>query len=335
MTYWYPGVRHAVALVRERFGGIPVILGGVYASLMPEHARAVSGADAVCVGPAESSLFPLVRELMGDGACPKSVSDRWEDLPSPAYDLLADHGTLPLLTSRGCPFNCSFCAGPRLYPGFAQMPPDKVLSLIEDLYRRFGARRFAFYDDSLLVNKQRHFIPLMQGLSRACPDAVFHTPNGLHVREIDRPVAELLWKAGVKSLFLSQESFEPDILRRSSSKIDPGDLEAAWEHLRSAGFLSSQIRVYLLVGLPRQSLEGIRESIRRVYCLGLRPFLAYFSPVPGTEEWNYLVSKGWLGPEDDPLMHNKVVFPYTWWEHDPEDLDSLKSLLTSQESGRS
>jgi len=332
MTYWYPGVQHAIALVRERFGCVPVILGGIYASLMPDHARAVSGADAVCIGPAEKSLFPLIRELLGDGGCPGAVEDRWEDLPLPAYDLLNDRGTLPLLTSRGCPFDCSFCAGPRLYPGFAQTPPGRVVELVTDLCRRFGTRQFAFYDDSLLVNKHEHFMPLMRGLIHACRDAAFHTPNGLHVREIDRPIADLLWKAGVKSLFLSQESFEPDILRRSCSKVAPGDLENALKHLRAAGFLPSQIRVYLLAGLPRQSLEGIRESIRRVQSLGLRPFLAYFSPVPGTRDWSYLVEKRFLAQDADPLLHNKLVFPYTWWDHAPEDFDSLNMMLVSPRS---
>ena len=63
MTYWYPGVSAAIALVQEHFPGVPVILGGIYASLCPDHARAVSGADLVLPGPWETGLPPHLAAL--------------------------------------------------------------------------------------------------------------------------------------------------------------------------------------------------------------------------------------------------------------------------------
>ena len=56
MTYWYPGVAAAIRLARERFPGVPVILGGIYATLCPEHAQQHSGADRVVAGPGEAAI---------------------------------------------------------------------------------------------------------------------------------------------------------------------------------------------------------------------------------------------------------------------------------------
>jgi hypothetical protein len=84
-----------------------------------------------------------------------------------------------------------------------------------------------------------------------------------------------------------------------------------------------------MVGLPEQDILGIKESIRQVQCLGARPRLAYFSPVPGTPEWDTLVEKGIFLKDADPLLHNKLTFPYLWGNFSSEDFESLHELLNS------
>ena len=65
MTYWYPGVAAAIRLARERFPGVPVILGGIYATLCPEHAQQHSGADRVVAGPGEAAILGILEEITG------------------------------------------------------------------------------------------------------------------------------------------------------------------------------------------------------------------------------------------------------------------------------
>ena len=65
MTYWYPGVAAAIRLARERFPGVPVILGGIYATLCPEHAQKHSGADRVVAGPGEAAILGILEEATG------------------------------------------------------------------------------------------------------------------------------------------------------------------------------------------------------------------------------------------------------------------------------
>jgi len=329
MTYWYPGVQLAVELVRKKFGRIPVVLGGVYATLMSEHARSFSGVDHVFQGPGERGILPLIREILGDSSCPEHEFESLDEIPWPAFDLLRNKETLPVLTSRGCPFHCSFCAAPLLCQNFEQRKPSSVVSEIENYHQKHRTLNFAFYDDALLVNKNRHLFPILKEIIQKKLPLVFHTPNGLHVKEIDFETASLFKKANFQSLFLSQESFDRDLLARACLKVRESDLEKALLHLEKAGYSRQKINVYLLVGLPGYDISGIRESILHVRRLGARARLAFFSPVPGTEEWQNLVKKGFLPLDADPLLHNKLTFPYLGASVSPQDFDSLRELMNN------
>jgi len=325
MTYWYPGVQAVVDLIRKKFGPVPIFLGGVYASLMPDHARRESGADFVCQGRAEVQLLSLLKDVFGDGIDLREIDP---DSPlRPAYSLLRDRVTLPVVTSKGCPYDCSFCVTPFLYQGFRQDSPYFVINLIEHLALNLKTKHIAFYDDALLLNKKDHIVPILEGLLKKNLSLSFHTPNGLHVSEIDFELALLLKKANFASLFLSQESFDENLIAEACPKVDSRTLVTALSHLEKAGYSRSDINVYLIVGLPDQETSGIREAILRVKNLGARPRLAYYSSVPSTPEWRKAADRGYLEVRGDPLLHNKLAFPYLWGQISPEDLRSFSALL--------
>ncbi|MHB8094595.1 MAG: B12-binding domain-containing radical SAM protein [Candidatus Aminicenantales bacterium] len=330
MTYWYPGVQAAIDLVKRKFGNVPVVLGGVYPTLMPEHAAAQSGADRIVRGPGENAILPLVEEILGGGICGRPEFTSLDDLPAPDYRLLRDRSWLPILSSRGCPFRCSFCASPILHPGFEQRPASSVVEEIEHWAGTCGTGDFAFYDDALCVDKEKHLVPILRGILDRKLDLSFHTPNGLHIREIDESLARLFRRAGVKSIFLSQESTDESLLLDRSPKVRPGDLEKALDCLEKAGYDRSAISVYLIAGLPGQRAESVVESVRRVRELRAIPRLALFSPVPGTREWDDLCRRGVLSQASDPLLHNKTVLPYLWGDLSFEELAGIRKLADAR-----
>ncbi|HEX2695521.1 MAG TPA: radical SAM protein, partial [Acidobacteriota bacterium] len=334
MTYWYPGIQEAVGLVRERFGRVPVVLGGAYPTLMPGHARRHTGADVVVEGPGENKVLPLVREILGDAPAEAAECPTLDAMPRPAFGLLRDRTCLPLLTSRGCPFRCTFCAGRLLFDGFEQRAPASVIAEIADGAGRLGARHFAFYDDALFLNKAGHLTPILEAVADSGPRVSFHTPNGVHVREIDPDFARLLRRAGVRSLFLSQESVDDDLLRERASKVVPEDLGRALSALEDAGYSRRDIGVYLIAGLPGQGAEAVREAVRRVLSLGAVPRLAHFSPIPGTQEWETLVRRGALAAEADPLLHNKTVGPWLWGSLSPDELADIRASMNEEQNRR-
>lgn len=305
MTYWYPGVVEAIRLARERFPGVPVILGGIYATLCPEHARRHSGADLVVTGPAEEVILSLLAEITGSG---NSIKAEWDSLPYPALHLLPHLSFIPILTSRGCPLDCSYCASRLLQPRYQRRRPLAVAE--EALYwrERLGLRDAAFYDDALLWDAENHLLPFLEELARRDLAFRFHTPNGLQTRLITRKVAGWLKKADFATLRLSAETAAPGAARLDR-KLHAGDLEMALAYLKEAGFTRSQLGVYLLIGLPGQDEREVVESIVRVKELGGVPVLAQYSPIPGTALWARAVECSRYDLESDPLFHNNSLFP--------------------------
>jgi radical SAM superfamily enzyme YgiQ (UPF0313 family) len=326
MTYWYPGVQTAVELIREKFGPVPIILGGTYPSLVPWHAGRFSGADIVMEGHWENQLRAILIDIMGNWPA-SSLESGWDLFSSTAdYSLLSNKVSLPMMTSRGCPFRCSFCAGPILNPLFRQAKPEWVLRDIKKMISIYGVRHITFYDDALLIHKEEHLYPVLRGVIDEELPVAFHSPNGLHVKEIDRKTAFLLKESGFKTLFLSQESTSARFLDRSSPKVSPGDLQEALTGLESAGYKRNDIHVYLMVGLPDQKYDEVRQSILDVRSLGARPSLSQYSPVPGTKDWRRMCESGRLHDRSDPLFHNKVAVQYLGNGLTPRDYDSLKLL---------
>jgi radical SAM superfamily enzyme YgiQ (UPF0313 family) len=326
MTYWYPGVAAAIRLARGYFPEVPVILGGIYASLCPEHARRHSGADYVVSGPGENEIFTLLHEsaAVTFQAPSPSINENLDSLPYPALHLLEHLSYIPILTSRGCPLRCSYCASRLLQPDYWRRQPQGVAAELIHWQKRLDLKEVAFYDDALLVNAEEHLLVILEELARLGPRFRFHTPNGLHARLITREVARGLKRANTVTLRLGVETtaLGPARLDR---KLEKGELEAALAHLREAGFAKEKIGVYLLIGLPDQEESEVVTSIKEVKALGATPVLALYSPIPGTALWNRARATSRYDLEADPLFHNNSLFP-CWPQFSWERYSRLKRL---------
>jgi len=315
MTYWYPGVQRAIALVRETWPDVPVVLGGGYATLCREHAEKHSGADVVAAGPGEERLPAILADLLGLSVSEKDRM-RWTDY-WPDLDLYPGLDFAPLLTSRGCLFRCPYCASQLLYSGFVQRDADDVLTEIEDRYYRLGLKDFTFFDDALLVEAEDHFMALLEGVLNRGLKIRFHAPNGLHVGLITPNLARLMFRAGVKTIRLGLESLDPERQAGLGGKVRPGYFERALTCLTEAGFRPGDIGVYILYGLPGQLVEETAVTVQRVKDLGARPYLAEYSPLPGTALWEEARRHSPYDLAAEPLFHNNTVLAcrrpdYSW-----------------------
>lgn len=318
MTYWYPGVVEAIRRVRVQFGTVPVALGGVYATLCSDHARQHSGADRVIAGPGVEAALRLAGEVTGHD----SEASRYADpraWPSPAHTLVP-RTFAGLITSWGCPFRCTYCASHRLQPLFIRRRPSAVVGEIADCVRH-GIRDIAFYDDALLLDADRHLVPVLEGvLARGLP-VRFHAPNGLHAREITPELALLMYRAGLTTVRLSLETVDPARQRSTGAKIDTGAFARAVESLQAAGFSARGLGAYILAGLPGQPLSETEATVRFVHRLGVQAKLALFSPIPGTPDGDQA-----LPDNADPLLHNNTVYPYLLGEDFVRELQAVKHL---------
>ncbi len=313
MTYWYPGIREAILLSREAFPGVPVILGGIYARLCPEHARKYSGADRVISEGGRDAVPALLRVLNALGIPCRDDAREPDRPPYPAFDLLRRIDYICLMTSTGCPYRCRYCASPYMNPHSFKRDPARVLEEISYWQKNHGIRDFAFYDDALLVASESHIIPLLEAVTERDMGLRFHTPNALHVREISDVVAGLLKAAGFRTIRLGFETADMALHDRLDRKVSKGEFERAVSHLRNAGFSPGDIGAYILMGLPDQSAGSVLSSIEYVGDTGASPYLAEYSPLPHTPMWKDALKSSDLDLAGEPLYHNNTLLP-CWGE---------------------
>ncbi|MEW6327604.1 MAG: cobalamin-dependent protein [Thermodesulfobacteriota bacterium] len=309
MTYWYPGVFEAIRLTKKIFPGVPVILGGIYATLCADHARGYSGADYVLPGPGEETVWPLLTNITGCAPAFIPETQTLDGHPYPAFDLPGNRDYVCLLTSRGCPFRCAYCASHKLFPCFTQRAPEAVLGEIYYWYQKYNIQDLTFYDDALLINKKRHIWPILEGVIREKLPVRFHTPNALHIREIDDYTARLLFQAGFKTIRFGFETANMARHKDMDGKICEGDLIQAIKCLRQAGFETKEIGVYILSGLPGQEWQEVAYSIEYVKAAGGVPYLAEYSPIPGSPLWLKAVETARFPIAADPIYQNNSIFP--------------------------
>ncbi len=319
MTYWYPGVMEVKALLRAIWPGTPVILGGAYATLCPDHARKTVQADFLLDG---RDLDPFLAFLFEQApAGPVPASNR------PGHDLVGSRISAAVPASSGCPRRCPYCAAHLLGGPFHRRPVQTVVDEIVFLVRRMGRKRIAFYDDALIDRDEDAFLELAggimaRGLHR---EASFHCPNALLASAITPDLAVALKKANFKTVRIGFETADPSLQENLGGKATNNELEAALRSLLAAGFSRRDLGVYILAGLPGQEPEGIAESIRFVHRAGAMARLAEYAPVPDTPLFEEARKRSSLDL-DEPVNHNKTLASYRFPELDPSALRRLKDL---------
>lgn len=302
MTYWYYGVIDMIKLLKEIFPEVPVILGGIYANLMPEHSQKYSRADYVVLG---NNINRIIKEIakiinfeLNDFDTLYRNFKEWEP---PDFSFYKHLSYMVLLTSIGCPFRCTYCSTPIFYPIYQFKEHKEILKIIDEYKTK--VKDFAFYDDALLFNFENNIKQVLMEVIKRGYKINFHTPNGLHIKFITREVADILYKAGFKTIRLSFETANKDRQIATGNKVRTDDLKRGITNLRDAGFTNREIEVYILVGFPDQKKSEVIDSIKVVKDFGGYPKIVEYAPIPKTPDY-----KRYASDKLDPLLHNNSIF---------------------------
>ena len=346
MTYWYPGLFKTIQILKKHFQKVPIILGGIYATLCSDHARSHSEADYIVTGRGEIEVLRLLNELTRSAGTPtlstetEGISDTFQGsalqrksrselnhFSYPCFDLYSQLDFVCISTSSGCPLRCSYCASFLLGERFSRRNPLDVITEIEFWTREYGIENIAFYDDALLVEPETHIVPILKGILTRDIRCNFHAPNGLHIREMDEELADLLFQCRFKTIRLGLETSDENEQLGSGGKVNNLEFQRAVQNLKRAGYTQQEIGVYILAGLPDQKATEVQESIAFVKKTGAKPILVEYSPIPGTPLFQKAKQISPFDIENEPLFHNNSILPCQWEGFTLEDYKKIKTDL--------
>jgi radical SAM superfamily enzyme YgiQ (UPF0313 family) len=196
-----------------------------------------------------------------------------------------------IVTSRGCPFKCNFCAEPMFHgSGMRYASTEKVFEHVKKLVDNYNLTVLTIYDDQILMNKDRakELFSLLSKLKIR-----IEMPNGVTLSYIDAELAQILKSAGVDTLFLAIESGSKRVLKDIIRKpISFDRIKPTVKLLQDNGIFTSAFWIF---GLPGETQKDRDLSKKLIYEAGLDwSFFNYASPLRGSALYVESIEKGWL-----------------------------------------
>lgn len=285
---------------------VPVIIGGVHISTLPESLDPVF--DAGIIGEGEETLLEFVRSypsiekvkgivLKKNGrifATPlrPQIHDL-DRLPAPNRKKWVKKIGIPyVMTTRGCLFKCGFCSSPAHWRSCRRFSPQRVIADILDLKKNFDVRFIRFFDDILTIDKKR--LGEIVALIRA-HDIEKHITFGCFSRVgmINKDIVALLQKGNIRFVGMGLESASEKVL--GSLKDRPFSVKAAQEAIDLLYDSGINVNPSFIIGAPgeteadlKRTLKFIEKNAAKIQEIEINPLI----PNPGTLVWHYALKRG-------------------------------------------
>lgn len=318
-TNTLPYAKEMIKVVKTTLEDAIIVAGGPHPSGDPAHTLSyIADIDCVITGEAEPSITEIMKLSKKDMSSAsalsriKNVAFRGtgnnvvigekvyiEDLDSisfPAWDLIdprtypiSPHGTFaraypvaPIITSRGCPFPCTFCAGFQVSGRkIRRRSPGHVLDEIEYLYKDFGVREFHIEDDNF-TSKKDYVMDVAKEIMERGLDIWWACPNGIRLDAVDEEMLVAMEKSGCYSIAVGIESGSDSVLKKMKKNLTIVEIEKKIKLIKDTTHIS--VTGFFLIGYPGETEDDINKTIR--LSRRIRIDKASFSPVmplPGSE----------------------------------------------------
>ena len=327
-------------LKKSRLKNAKIVLGGPHVQLYPEESIRIEGVDFLICGEGEHSFCKLLDALENDSDLSiipgvvyrtsgqivqvpvEELLMNLDELPFPArhllpykkYNSLLSKGGVvtTIFTSRGCPFQCTYCDRPHFGKTFRARSARNVVDELKECYE-MGIKEFLFYDDTFTVDKNRA-IDICNLIVEEKLDISFDIRA--RVDTINDSVLKALKKAGCCGINYGIEAGTEKILKILNKKVDLQTIRSAVKQTKENNI---PVLAYLMIGCPSETLEDIEQTFKLT--AELDPdymHLAILSPFPGTEIYKSGLESGlfksdvWRTFAKDPM--NSFVVPH-WGEN--------------------
>jgi radical SAM superfamily enzyme YgiQ (UPF0313 family) len=217
--------------------------------------------------------------------------ERYTNL-QPATDRVEGARSFSLLTSRGCPYRCTYCSQSIMPHKWRARTPENVLAEWRHLVEDLGAQEIGVLDDSANIRVER----LMALSDLLIAHRLHHVPwifvNGIRANLASRDLLARMKAAGLKRTAFGVESGDPAILKSIDKRIDLDTIRQAFKNARAVGL---ETIGFFIIGLPGETEETMERTIR--FACELDPLIANFSmmtPYPGTRVYDIIQQEGHL-----------------------------------------
>jgi radical SAM superfamily enzyme YgiQ (UPF0313 family) len=326
----------AIRRLTANYPGIRIVVGGVHVSVMYEQMVAAYPEVIAVRGEGELTIAQLVRHLEQglpldavDGIAfhragglivtrPRDLLKDLDQLPFPRHETFFDsepaRTIAHMITSRGCPFDCSFCCLKVIsLRRYRARSVDSVIEEIRHLKRTYPRlSRIQFHDDTLLLDNRRvielckRLIEEQFGLTYIC---------SARVKPISAEMFQWMERAGFTKIMFGLETGSPRLLDAIHKKITPQDVITLFHTLKQFNFV---VTTFLMCGFPGETEETVQETVdlvratQRVYyncIMGVGKLWVY----PGTEVYDIMKQSGRIS---DEFWLGEQPVPYFTVEHD-------------------
>jgi anaerobic magnesium-protoporphyrin IX monomethyl ester cyclase len=315
-TSSFPDAAEMAQKIKDRAPGVRIVCGGVHVSAVQEQLlRATPGFDGFCIGEGELTMAELAQGV--DMSCitgmawrkgpavainpPRPQIADLDALPFPAYEKLAGFPKdyhLPLfsyirtpgatmITSRGCPHQCSYCDRSVFRKGFRYNSAAYIYEHMQHLRTRFGVRHINIYDDLFTADRAR-IVELCEKLARHPLGIQFNC--AVRAGYTDNALLGMLKDAGCLMVSLGIESADPQMLARHKSGVSLDEVCDTVKRIQAAGLRAKGL---FMMGLPGETETSIRSTSDFIIALGLDDMnMSKFTPFPGAPVWSTIREEG-------------------------------------------
>jgi anaerobic magnesium-protoporphyrin IX monomethyl ester cyclase len=350
-----PLIVEAWAMAREgKRLGMTTVLGGPHLTLMPEESldAAHPEVDYVIQGEAEESIIEFVDALEGrrpmetvhgvfwrkngglEVNAPARLVPDLDAVPYPAHDLfkITRYANLQpltdgldrkaraytIMTSRGCPYKCTYCSKPITGNTWRPRSVENVIGEWRWLVRDLRATEIGLTDDiwNLRLDRAKELCRAL--IAEGLNTVPWITVHGMKVNHTDAELFQLMKQAGCKRVGFGVESGDPHILRDVVKKSQ--SLEMVHNAFRWAQAAGLQTMGFFIYGMPEETEETMEKTTQ--LALELDPDLANFmlaTPYPGTEMYDLIRQHGniYANEWQDYAIHSDRA-RFTMPDYDPD-----------------
>jgi anaerobic magnesium-protoporphyrin IX monomethyl ester cyclase len=322
---------------------IPIFAGGEHITGMPERCLNQTRHLKVCVlGEGEDTVTELVRHLQSDDqlAAVEGIAYKQKDgeikinarrkrirevenIAWPAWELFPlqsyrDHElsygvvknelSLPIMATRGCPYECTFCSSPQMWgTRYFMRKPSDVADEIVHFQNLYGATNFDFYDLTAIL-KRGWIIEFCKELIDRDIKITWQIPAGTRSEAIDQEVAHYLYKTGCRNITYAPESGSVEILKAIKKKVRLPKMLESFYYTQKEGM---SIKLNMLIGLPEERHKHIWQTmwfLVQASRAGVHDiFPTVVVPYAGCELFTTLEKEGKINPDSDEYFERIIV----------------------------